>query len=125
MPLWLDADPLLLASKSKVRRALLAAAGIPVEVRAADLDERAIEADASSSEPGAIAALLAREKALSVGRSHPGRLVLGADQVVALVSERFAKPADRAAAMAQLRALSSRVHALHSAVACVQGGAVL
>jgi septum formation protein len=125
MPLWLAAEPLLLASQSKVRRALLAAAGIPVEVLAADLDERAIEAGASSSEAGAIAALLAREKALAVGRTHPGRLVLGADQVLALDGKRFAKPPDRAAALAQLRTLGGHVHALHSAVACVQNGAVI
>jgi septum formation protein len=125
MPLWLAAEPLLLASQSKVRRTLLVAAGIPVEVLAADLDERAIEADASSSEPGAIAALLAREKAAVVSRAHPGRLVLGADQVLALDGKRFAKPPDRAAALAQLRALAGRVHALHSAVACVQNGAVI
>jgi septum formation protein len=125
MPLWLAAEPLLLASKSEVRRALLVAAGIPAEVLAADLDERAIEAGASSSEPGAIAALLAREKALAVGRAHPGRVVLGADQVLALDNKRFAKPPDRTAALAQLRALAGRVHALHSAVACVQGGAVI
>lgn len=125
MPLWLAAEPLLLASKSKVRRALLVAAGIPVEVLAADLDERAIEAGASSSKPGAIAALLAREKAAVIGRAHPDRLVLGADQVLALDNKRFAKPPDRAAALVQLRALAGRVHALHSAVACVQGGAVI
>lgn len=125
MPLWLAAEPLLLASQSKVRRALLVAAGIPVEVLAADLDERTTEAGASSSEPGAIAALLAREKARLVGRAHPGRLVLGADQMLALDGERFAKPPDRAAALAQLRALAGRVHALHSAAACVQDGAVI
>jgi septum formation protein len=125
MPFWLAAEPLLLASQSKVRHALLAAAGIPVEVLAVDLDERAIEAGASGNEPGAIAALLAREKALAVGRSHPGRLVLGADQVLALDGKRFAKPPDRAAALAQLRSLAGRVHALHSAVACVQNGGVI
>lgn len=125
MPLWLAAEPLLLASQSKVRHALLVAAGIPVEVLAADLDERAIETSTSSSEPGAIAALLAREKALAVGRAHPGRVVLGADQVLALDNKRFAKPPDRAAALVQFRALAGRVHALHSAVACVQGGAVI
>jgi septum formation protein len=125
MPLWLATEPLVLASKSRVRRALLAAAGIPVEVRAADLDERAIEAGASTSEPAAIATLLAREKALSVGRGHAGRLVLGADQVLALDGRRFAKPPNRAAALDQLRALSGRIHALHSAVACVQNGSVI
>jgi septum formation protein len=125
MPLWLAAEPLLLASRSNVRRTLLAAAGVPVDVCPADLDERAIEAGAAGSEPTAIAALLAREKARAVARAHPARLVLGADQVLALGGERFAKPTDRAAALAQLRALSGRIHALHSAVACVQNGAVV
>lgn len=124
MPLWLAASPLVLASKSTIRRSLLVAAGIPIDVRAAELDERAAEAGASTDEPSAIAAHLAREKALLVSRSDPGALVLGADQVLALDGKRFAKAADRGAARAQLRALSGRTHSLHSAVACVQNGAV-
>jgi septum formation protein len=125
MPLWLAADPLVLASKSSVRRALLAGAGIPLEVRAADIDERGLEAGAATLGPDAIAVLLAREKALAVAQAHPGRLVLGADQMLVLDGRRFAKPADRAAAAAQLRALSGKTHALHSAIAFVQDGTVL
>jgi septum formation protein len=121
MALWLAADPLVLASRSSARRALLAAAGIPLEVRPADLDERALAAGA----PVAAAALLAREKALAVARMEPGRLVLGADQTLALGAGRFDKPADRAGAAAQLRALRGRTHTLYSAVAVVQDGAVL
>ena len=117
MPLWLAEEPLVLASRSKARQMLLAAAGIPVEVRPADLDERGLEAAASSPAPGAIAALLAREKAAAVAKLYPGRLTLGADQTLALGAERFAKPADRAAARAQLRALCGRTHELHSAIA--------
>lgn len=124
MSLWLAARPLVLASKSKVRRSLLAAAGIPVEVWPADLDERAAEAHAPADGPDAVAAHLARQKALLVGRSNPDRMVLGADQVLALDGKRFSKPADRAAARRQLRALSGRTHSLHSAVACVQNDAV-
>src|SRR5690242_7337121 len=116
MPLWLAAKPLVLASKSKIRRSLLVAAGIPVEVRPAELDERAVEAGAPTNAPSAIAAHLAREKALSVGRSDPGHLVLGADQVLARDGKRFAKPPDRAAAHVQLQSLSGRTHSLHSAV---------
>jgi septum formation protein len=119
--LWLAADPLVLASRSEARRALLAAAGIPLDVRPADLDERALAAGA----PAATAALLAREKALAVARTEPGRLVLGADQTLALGAERFDKPGDRAGAAAALRALRGRTHVLHSAVAVVQDGAVL
>ena len=62
MPLWLAAQPLVLASTSVVRRALLEAAGIPVEVRPAAIDERAVEARANLSNAGNIAALLGARK---------------------------------------------------------------
>ena len=123
--LWLGATPLVLASKSAIRRTLLEGAGVPVEVCPADLDERDLEAKAPLQAPVAVAALLAREKACFIGRSRPGRLVLGADQTLSLDGARFSKPADRAAARDQLRSLSGRTHELYSAVAFVQDGAVL
>lgn len=125
MPLWLAADPLVLASRSAVRRVMLEAAGVPIEVRPADLDERGLEAGAASPVPRAIAQKLAREKASAVARLNPGRLVLGADQILALGTKRFAKPNDRAAARAQLRALCGRTHELHSAIVFVQDATVL
>lgn len=125
MSLWLASDPLVLASKSAVRRALLEAAGVPVETHPADLDERGLEIGAGSEAPAAIAAHLARAKASAVAGLHPGRLVLGADQTLALDSKVFSKPADRAAARVQLRALCGRTHELHSAIAFVQDATVL
>jgi len=125
MPLWLAAAPLLVASRSTVRRSLLEGAGVPVEVLPADIDERGVEARAPLQAPVAIAALLAREKALAVARQKPGRLVLGADQILSLEGRRFSKPADRAAAHAQLRALSGRTHELYSAIAFVQDATAL
>jgi septum formation protein len=125
MALWLAADPLVLASRSVARRTLLEAAGIPLQLHPADLDERSLEADAVSPEPSAVAALLARKKASFVATSRPGRLVLGADQTLALGDKRFSKPADRAAARAQLVALCGRTHELHSAIAFVQDSTVL
>ncbi|MFZ0422617.1 MAG: Maf family protein [Xanthobacteraceae bacterium] len=125
MALWLAEEPLVLASRSEIRQTLLEAAGIPVDVRPADLDERGLEADAVAQAPGAVAALLAREKAISVGEFSPHRLTLGADQVLALGNERFTKPADRAAARTQLHALRGRTHELHSAIAFVQNTKVL
>lgn len=124
MPLWLAADPLLLASRSAVRRMLLEAAGVPVEVHPADIDERSLQTDEPSAAPDAVAALLARRKALAVAESHPGRLVLGADQTLALDGKLFTKAADRHAARAQLRQLSGRTHELHSAIAFVREGQV-
>jgi len=117
MALWLAAQPLLLASKSAARRAVLEAAGIPIEIEPAAIDERAIEAQAGPQQPAAAAALLARAKARAVAAIHPGRFVLGADQTLALGQRRFSKAPDRAAAREQLRALRGRTHALHSAIA--------
>jgi septum formation protein len=125
MALWHAGAPLLLASQSNVRRMLLDAAGVPVEVRPANLDERRLEASAIAQSPGLMAALLAREKAIAVERQFSGRLTLGADQILALGAERFSKPADRNAARAQLRSLCGRTHELHSAIAFVQHGKVL
>jgi septum formation protein len=123
-PLWLAEAPLILASQSKTRQMLLAAAGVPVEAHPADLDERALEARAQPHSAEAVAALLAREKAVAIEREHPGRLILGADQTLVLGAERMTKPRDRDAARAQLQALCGRSHELHSAVAFVQHGAV-
>ena len=56
---------------------------------------------------------------------RPGRLVLGADQTLALGAKRFSKPVDRAAARSQLATLWGRTHELHSAIAFVQDATVL
>src|ERR1700722_5711738 len=123
--LWLASAPLVLASRSTIRRTLLETAGVPVEIRPADVDERGIEATAPLQAPVAIAALLAREKAAVIARAMPGRLVLGADQLLSLNGERFSKPADRAAARAQLAKLSGQTHELYSAIAFTRDDAVL
>jgi septum formation protein len=125
MPMWRATQPLVLASRSAPRRAMLEAAGLPVEIVVPDLDERAVEAAAGPFGPTAAAILLARAKALAVARSKPGRLVVGADQTLALGDRRFDKPADRAAARAQLMALSGNTHHLHSAVAIACGEEML
>lgn len=125
MPLWLAPQPLVLASRSAARRAMLAAANIPVELAAADIDERAIEARAGAISPSEAAVLLAREKARVVGARFNGRFVVGADQTLALGEHRFSKPANADAARDQLRALAGRSHELHSAVAVARDGRVV
>jgi len=125
MGLWLAGEPLVLASRSESRRAVLAAAAIPVEILPADIDERALEAQAGRKSPGEVALMLARAKAGAVTGKRPGRLVLGADQTLALGDRLFAKPADLAAARDQLKSLRGRTHELHSAVVLARDGAVL
>ena len=84
MPLW-RFSPLVLASKSLARRQMMVAAGIPVEVQVADIDERSVEkAAGAEKDAGQVALLLAREKAKAVAARMKGRLVIGADQTLAL-----------------------------------------
>jgi len=125
MNLW-RAEPLILASKSSVRRILLEAAGIEVEIEPARIDERAIEATkAASASAQDVALLLAREKALDVASRKSKSTVLGADQTLALGGRRFSKPASAEAAREQLKALAGNTHELHSAVAVARGGNIL
>jgi septum formation protein len=125
MTIWRGKQPLILASQSPARQTLLANAGIPFEAIPARLDELAIQLASALSAPGEIAALLARDKALFVSENHPGRYVVGADQTLKLGERLFSKPADRAQAAAQLRALAGQCHELHSAVAVARDGEIL
>ncbi|MET0671007.1 MAG: Maf family protein [Xanthobacteraceae bacterium] len=125
MALWRAAEPLVLASKSTIRRSVLESAGVPVEIAVADIDERGIESQSGLGDPGEVAKLLAREKARAVSVIKPGRMVLGADQTLALGGRRFSKAPDRAGAREQLKVLRGSTHALHSAVAVLRDGSVL
>jgi len=125
MTVWRGTKPLILASQSAARQTLLANAGIAFEAIPAEIDERAIQLASGLSVPGEIAALLAREKAVSVSLRHPGQFVVGADQTLALDKLLFSKPAGRAQAVVQLRALAGQSHELHSATAVARDGEIL
>ena len=122
---WLDATPLVVASKSRSRRALLAAAGIPFDCDPSSIDERALQDRMGGWSGEKVALTLARAKAVEVSNRRAGRLVLGADQTLEFKGEIFAKPADLAAAAAQLGRFSGQTHLLHSAFALARDGAVL
>ncbi len=123
--LWRGSAPLLLASTSPTRRALLESAALTVETRAPGVDERAVEAQAAGLSPADLAERLAAAKAAAVADQAPDRVVIGADQVLDLDGTVFHKPADRAGAAAHLARLQGRTHALHSAVALAVDGAVV
>jgi septum formation protein len=125
MTIWRGKDPLVLASQSRARQSLLANAGIAFEAVPADIDERAVQGRSGLTAPDNIALLLAREKALFVSAKFPGRMVVGADQTLALNNRLFSKPAGRAQAAEQLRALAGKSHELCSAVAMARDGKIL
>lgn len=108
--------PLVLASASPRRAALLAAAGLPFEKAAVDVDETLCP-----GEPVADAALrLAREKARAAAAGRRAGSVLAGDTLVALDGRALGKPADARAAHAMLAALSGRTHEVFSAAAVVR-----
>jgi septum formation protein len=125
MTIWRGKDPLILASQSRARQALLATAGIAFEAMPAEIDEREIQLASGLTAPGEIASLLARQKALWVSTRHAGRIVVGADQTLALGQRLFSKPAGRTQAAEQLQALAGGVHELHSAVAVARDGKIV
>ena len=125
MTIWRGKHPLILASQSRARQALLANAAIPFEAIPAGIDEREIQRASGLSAAGEIAARLAREKTLWVSSRHADRIVVGADQTLALGMRLFSKPADRTQAAEQLRTLAGQCHELHSAVAVARGGEML
>jgi septum formation protein len=117
---------LILASGSATRSSLLQAAGVPFEVRASTVDERAVETPliAAGKSPAEVALALAEAKALEVSRLEPEALVIGADQTLDFTGALWVKPASPAAAREQLALLSGHTHQLHSAVALAEQGAV-
>jgi septum formation protein len=125
MSIWRGKYPLILASQSRARQALLANAAIAFEAVPADIDEREIQRASGLAAPGDIASLLARLKSLWVSSRRPGKIVVGADQTLALGKRLFSKPAGRAQAAEQLQILAGNSHELHSAVAVARDGKII
>ena len=113
--------PLLLASTSRYRRELLERLGLPLETARPDVDESPAPGEA----PRALAVRLARAKAAEVAARHPGRWVIGSDQVADLNGSPLGKPGDVARAEAQLAAMSGQTVAFHTAICLVRDQHVL
>lgn len=116
---------IILASQSAARRAMLSAAGVTHEARAAHIDEdsltTALVAEAASADR--IADALAELKAVKMSRGTPAALVIGADSVlVDATGNLLAKPETKARAADQLRQLSGTTHRLVSAAVVAEAG---
>ena len=81
----MSTPPLILASGSSARRALLLGAGLRFSVKVSTVDEEALKAQLleGGARPIEIAADLASAKAMEVSKTEPG-LVIGADQTLDL-----------------------------------------
>ena len=107
------APPLILASSSSYRRALLERLGLPFSVVAPEIDEVV-----HAKELPAVASVrLAEAKARAVAARHPDALIIGCDQMAACDGIAIGKPRDRDDALAQLRSMRGRTIVFHTAVA--------
>ena len=115
---------IVLASRSVVRVQLMKDAGVSFDVDAADLDEDALVI--GIADPKEQAVTLARAKALHVAKRHPGRFVVGGDQVgVNDDGSTLLKPLDREHHVQLLMSMSGRTHRFFPAAALVKDQAVI
>jgi septum formation protein len=105
-----SAPPLLLASTSPQRRAILEQLGIPFDVMAPDY----VEHDPPDADAQQLVREHARGKARSVAARADGRPVLGVDTTVVLDGRIYAKPGDAADAVQMLAGLTGKTHAVLS-----------
>jgi nucleoside triphosphate pyrophosphatase len=112
------AAPLLLASTSPQRRAILEQLRIPFEVE----PPRYVEEGRAAADPVELVRAHAREKARSVRAGAGERPVLGVDTEVLLDGVVFGKPGDAAGAGRMLDALAGRTHLVVSGLCLLTPG---
>ena len=112
------APPLLLASTSPQRRAILEQLGIPFDVAPPRYDEH----DSPDAAPLDLVREHARGKARSVAPDADGRPVLGVDTAVVLEGRVFGKPRDTGEAEAMLERLGGRTHEVVSGLCLLTPG---
>lgn len=108
----------VLASASPRRAELLTLAGFRFLVDPADVDET----EHPGERPEDYVLRVARDKALTVARRQPGRVVLAADTTVVAGGQILAKPADEADAVRMLELLSGAVHDVWTGVVARRNG---
>jgi septum formation protein len=111
------APPLLLASRSPQRRAILEQLGVPFEVVLPQFEEAV-----GGSDPAETVRENARGKARSVAGVADGRPVLGVDTEVVVDGRVFGKPGNASEAEAMLEALAGRTHEVVSGLCLLTPG---
>jgi septum formation protein len=103
---------------------MLQDAGVPASADSPGIDEDEIKIAmrAEGATPREVAESLAELKARRISPRHPGALVLGADQMLAMDDVWLDKPRDRADAAKHLALLSGRSHGLIVSAVVVQDG---
>ena len=117
-------NPIILASGSRSRAAMLIASGLEIKIEPANIDETQVKNSCRSQgrDVGYVAARLAREKAELISERNKGAYVIGADQMLDCGGTWFDKPVDLVSADHTLKALRGRAHDLVTSASIVQDG---
>jgi len=110
--------PLVLASSSAYRRALVERLVPNCLYRAPNVDESALPGEPLPS----LCRRLAEQKARALADNWPQALIIGSDQSAAVAGTQLHKPGNFATAHRQLRALSGREVTFYTAVAVLDTG---
>ena len=116
--------PIVLASASSARGALLRGAGLDFAAKPANVDEDAVKESlkAEGADALKVAEALADLKALKISRQYPDTLVIGGDQTLDCNGVWFDKPPDRDHLIGHLTALSGQRHSLFAAICVFRNG---
>ncbi len=122
-PFQVLAPPLVLASGSAARRALLAGVGLRFSAFTPNIDEGAVKAATrrEGGTPEKAATALAGQKAAAFRGDEA--MVIGCDQILVCEGEWFDKPPTMEAARQHLLHLRGRAHTLVTATVCYRAGA--
>ena len=118
---------IILASKSKVRKKILAENGINCTVEPANIDEEAIKLNMlkQKASPEIISKNLAELKANKISIKKNEEIVLGADSVIDLNGEIISKPSSRKEALEILKKLNGKKHYLISSACMSKNGSMI
>ena len=118
---------IILASKSKVRKKILAENGINCTVEPANIDEEAIKLNMlnQKASPEIISKSLAELKANKISIKKNEEIVLGADSIIDLNGEIISKPSNRKEALEILKKLNGKKHYLISSACISRNGSMI
>lgn len=110
--MFLNSQPLVLASTSIYRCELLKRLQIPFQTAAPAVDETPLPGESAKQTSWR----LSREKAQAVAANYPGALIIGSDQVALLGEEQIGKPLTHENAVRQLRAMRGQSVVFYTAL---------
>ncbi|MBI1424346.1 MAG: septum formation inhibitor Maf [Gammaproteobacteria bacterium] len=108
----MNSQPIVLASTSIYRSALLERLKISFETAAPGIDETPFPGET----PVQTSARLSREKAHAVAENYPNALIIGSDQVALLDGQQLGKPLTHENAVRQLKAMRGKTITFYTAL---------